>query len=228
MNCSGYRDQLNSRINRVFASHPDIPDHRQQLPWVTGYLGDPYSGIWFVAENPSLTTGLRASRANGAPLTVESQWAISAGDQLLRKSLVQCGFKEAPWDSPGGWHCYVTDVIKQAEQVDAWQRQQESRWMQVTDVWADVLAWELEASHPSLVVIMGKRTRRLIEHLELTRHLRFPRTAYIQSYSYVGSRPRGKQPAMHPDRVREYQDEMARVAHVFAEIRPSFEAGTRL
>jgi len=212
-----YFDEITKRIDRVFTNHPEIPDHRQLLPRVTGFLGNPDAGIWFLAENPSLTT---ANRATGSKfmLSVESQWAVSQGDQLFRESLVENGFKEPPWDSSGGWHCYLTDVIKQAEKVNDWQRQGDENWLRLGEIWSEVLAWELEVSRPSLIVVMGKRTRRLIEHIALAKQLRFPRTEAIQHYSYVGSRPRGKQPPMHPDRIREYREDMKRVSKVFSEI----------
>jgi hypothetical protein len=152
-------------------------------------------------------------------LSVESQWAVSQGDQLFRESLVENGFKEASWDSSGGWQCYLTDVITQAEKVNDWHRQGEENWLRLGEIWSEVLAWELEVSRPRLVVVMGKRTRRLIEHIALAKQLRFPRMEVIQQYSYEGSRPRGKQPAMHPERIREYRKDMKRVAKVFSEIR---------
>jgi hypothetical protein len=92
---STYSDELNRRIDRIFANHPEIPNHRKQLPWLTGYLGDSFAGIWFLAENPSLTTARRATGVKSTPPTVECQWAVSSGDQLFRKCLVQNGFKEA-------------------------------------------------------------------------------------------------------------------------------------
>ncbi len=217
INASNYAAELNSRIARVFANHPELHDHRKKLPWLTGYLGNPFAGIWFLAEIPSLRTATRAPATMATPRTVESQFAISRGDQLFRESLVHCGFKAAPWDSPGGWRCYVTDVIKVAERAGEYNKR--GRWLPLAETWADVLAWELEASQPRLVVVMGKRTQRLIEHLALVKQLRFPRTEAIPHYSYVAFRPRGKQAPMHPKRVREYRDAMERVARVFAEVR---------
>jgi hypothetical protein len=213
-----YIDEITKRIDWIFANHPEIPDHRKQLPWLKGYLGNPNAGIWFLAENPSLTTAERIKGEKSTLLTVETQWAVSQGDRLFRESLVKNGFKDAPWDSLGGWRCYLTDVIKQEEKVNTWHKQGEENWLRLGEIWAEVLAWELEASQPRLVVVMGKRTRRLVEHLALTRQLRFPRTELIQHYSYIGSRPRGKQPPMDPDRIREYQEDMRRVAKVFSEI----------
>jgi hypothetical protein len=212
-----YVDEMTKRIDRVYANHPEIPDHRPQLSWLTGYLGNPDSGIWFLAENPSLLTASRAKASNFMP-SVETQWAVSKGDRLFRESLVENGFKDAPWDSLGGWHCYLTDVIKQAEKVNDWRRQGEESWLELGEIWSEVLAWEFEVSQPRLVVVMGLHTRRLIEHIAMAKQLRFPRTEVIQHYSYIGSRPRGKQPPMDPERIKEYQEEMKRVAKVFSEI----------
>jgi hypothetical protein len=96
---------LAARIDAVFAADRDglLPDHRKDHPWLTGALGDPHADVWFLAESPSLTQMERVVRP-----TPESQWGVSRADRLFRRMLVDQGFKDAPADAVGGWHCYIT------------------------------------------------------------------------------------------------------------------------
>jgi hypothetical protein len=213
-----YINEINKRIDEVFSKYPELPDHRKEFPWLTGYLGDPNAGIWFLAENPSLTTARKAKNLSLSRQSTEYQWAVSPGDKLFRESLVKYGFKEAPWDSVGGWHCYITDVIKQAEIVEEWHKKGEEYWNKVSEIWSEVLEWELANSKPRLVVIMGKQTKRLVEHLSLLKSLPFPNIEVIQHYSYIGSRPQGILPPMDPGRVSLYHNDMERIANTFSKI----------
>ena len=99
----------------MFGAHPELRDHRQELPWLTGSLGDPFSPVWFVAEIPSLT---RARAAIGTSTNL--QWSVSDGDRLLRETLTEHGFKTGNPMDEGGWRCYITDVIKSADVAKAW------------------------------------------------------------------------------------------------------------
>ena len=42
-----------------------------------------------------------------------------------------------------------------------------------------------------------------------------PQIEFIQHYSYVASRPRGKQGPMHPQRIKEYDEEIEMIATTF-------------
>ena len=55
---SDYLDGLSIETEQVFKANPNLFDHRPEHSWAIGSLGDPYAGIWFVAENPSLTLSL--------------------------------------------------------------------------------------------------------------------------------------------------------------------------
>jgi len=213
-----YAEELKRRIGIVFQSHPEIFDHRRQYPWLTGFLGTPFSNIWFVAENPSLTMVERVTHRSVEPPTEETQWCISRGDLLFRDMLVKHGFMNPPRDEAGGWRCYITDVIKETDYVARWRTQSNQVLKQIAEVWSEVLAWELETSKPKIVVAMGKQTQRLIAHLQKEKGLRFPQVEYVHHYSYIALRPRGKQGPMHPERIKEYDSQMARVAERFAKL----------
>ena len=106
---------LARETGRVFKSHPGLYDHRLQHPRAIGGQGEPFAGIWFVAENPRLTHVERVRDPDGGPPTIEAQWWSSRGDKLLRGMLVKYGFKKGSIDSSGGWKCYIINVIKEAD-----------------------------------------------------------------------------------------------------------------
>ena len=111
-----FYEGLKEKVGEVFDAHAELPDHRQEFPWLIGSLGDPFSPVWFVAENPSIT---QVKMAVGS--SPELQWSVSKGDRLFRRALAENGFKDGEPLEPGGWHCYITDVLKSAVKVKDWQ-----------------------------------------------------------------------------------------------------------
>ena len=104
---TAYFQRLDVQISQVFEDLPKDRDHREKHPWLTGYFGNPFSGIWFLAENPSLLRVERIDqRANVHP-TPDLQWSESPGDKLFRDKLVRHGFKLGRPMEPGGWRCYI-------------------------------------------------------------------------------------------------------------------------
>ena len=205
---------LQECITEVYRSHPDLYDHRKSFPWLTGSLGDPNSRIWFVGENPSLGQVERFSDQHGGHITEEAQWSGSRGDKLFRSMLVKHGFKQAPAESHGGWSCYITNAIKEADYAQRWRGSPMERRRNAALVWAPVLKWELENSRPIMVVALGKTVRQTLTYLEKY-GLVFPNIITVQHYSYVALRPRGKQGPMHPERAKEYDEEFDEVFRMF-------------
>jgi hypothetical protein len=206
---------LANQTDRVFKSHPDLYDHRPQHPWARGAHGDPHAGIWLIAENPSLTQVERVRDPHGGPPTIESQWWSSEGDKLLRKMLVKFDFKSGPFDSPGGWKCYITNVIKEADYTQHWREKTQPARNQAAEIWSGLLDWELKNSRPRLVVIMGGQTRKLLDHLQTVGKIKLPHTEQITHYAYIGQRPQGSLGPMHPQRVNAYEQEFARIRMIF-------------
>jgi len=209
---------LAGETDRVFKALPAVKDHRSNHPWAIGAHGNPFAGIWFVAENPSLTQVERVHDPDGEPPTIEAQWWSSRGDQLLRQMLVKYGFKTGSIDSPGGWKCYITNVIKEADYTRDWRDKTQVARNQVAETWSGLLAWELTNSKPRLVVIMGKQTELLIKHLVSMRRIKLPRVEQITHYAYIGQRAQGKLGPMHPQRIFEYDKEFARIRKIFDSI----------
>jgi hypothetical protein len=211
-----YWDRFEKETDRVFRSHPGLKDHRYHHPWAVGALGDPYSGIWFIAENPSLTQVERVQERSGGSPTIEAQWWSSRGDKLFREMLVKYGFRQETIDSPGGWKCYITNVIKEADYTHDWREKTQNARNQAAEIWAGLLAWELENSKPRFVVIMGKQTDKLLRYLVSKRKIELPRTEQITHYSYIGQRAQGSLGPMHPQRIQEYDHEFSRIHKIFS------------
>jgi hypothetical protein len=171
--------------------------------------------VWFVAENPSLGQMERV-----LVRSPESQWLVSRGDRLFRDLLVKHGFKDAPWDAPGAWRCYVTDVVKSADRAGLWAKRPPSERDATVDAWAPVLSWELEQGAPALVVSVGKPADRYLTRLQAAGAVpRLPERFCVPHYSYIAMRPdrQGRGPG-HPDRIAEYDAQFAAIAARAAEL----------
>ena len=189
---SGHAANVADRVSEVFAAHPELPDHREAHPWLVGWLGSVASPIWFVAENPSAT---QVDRIHSRSATVESrlyssQWAASRGDRLFRDALVEHGLKSGgPFES-GGWNCYITNVMKSEVLVKDWNGTRKDEQLAVAEMWAPVLAFELEVGHPQRLVVLGEKAYKALRHLERRRLLPvLPPIERLPHYSYVMMRP---------------------------------------
>lgn len=218
MNIQEYYREFSNQIALVYKSHLKLRDHREHHPWLTGALGDPFAGVWFVAENPSLTMVERAYNPGGGSPTPEAQWYASRGDKLVREKLIKHDFKMGGVDSLGVWKCYITNVVKESDYAKDWREKTQALRNQAPEIWSSVFSWEVANSKPRLVVVMGKTTQRLLRHLERNESIRLPRTEFIQHYAYVAHRPRGKLGPMHPQGVQEYDNEIANIANILKQM----------
>jgi hypothetical protein len=212
---------LEKQIDQVFHVHPSLYDHRKEYPWLSGALGNPYSGIWFIAENPSLAQIERVQNPDGGPPTSEAQWWASRGDKLFRDMLVKNGFKQGAIESPGGWNCYITNVVKETDYASRWREKSQETRNQAADLWSPVLAWELANSQPKYVVVLGGPADTLLEYLSSKERIRLPAHEKIKHYAYIGQRAEGKLGPMHPDRVARYIDDFTSIRKTFAVIQAS-------
>jgi hypothetical protein len=210
---SAFLAGLGRLVEDVYNSNPLIPDRRSAYPWVTGYLGDPFSPVWFIAESPSLSR-LETASVQDDLMTPEMQWAVSPGDKLFRQMLTKHGLKRGGPFDPGGWCCYITDVIKSSYRVRDWAATPEEARFAVAEAWSPVLRYELELGEPRLVVVLGKTaTQKPLDHLVRRRLIApLPETITIYHYSYIGSRPSGPLGPMHPNRIKAWDEEFARIA----------------
>ena len=212
-----FEQELSIQIDEVFANYPELWDHRHSHPWLTGSLGDPYSGIWFLAESPSrskIEATTERALQRGREFTPNMQWGETKGSQIFRKALVKAGLKKSEWNSPDGWHCYVTNVIKEAVRVKEWKKKSKT---EAAEIWSPVLRWQLEKSAPKMVVVMGGQVEKLVLHLKRKGMICLPPLRRIHHYSYIASRAEGKLGPMHPDRIRRYEDSVSDIRREFEE-----------
>jgi hypothetical protein len=206
-----YEAGLAQRVDEVFRNNPDLHDHRRNHSGVTGCLGDPFARVWFVAEFPSLG---RIEQQGAASASPEAQWNTSPGDRLFRAALAEAGFKTGGPDTPGGWRCYVTNLIKAAEHVGQ-RRATKPIAVRMADarLWAPVLRWQLEVGAPDCLVLMGGTVADLFRHLVDHRAVPLPpQVERIESYASVAARPQGGLGPLHPDRVAAYRQAIAAIA----------------
>ena len=209
---------LATQVDIVFRSHNSLFDHRREYPWLSGALGNPNSGIWFIAENPSLRQIERVQNPDGRAPTVEAQWWASRGDKLFREMLVKYGFKQGSIDSPGGWNCYITNVVKETDYASRWREKSLDARKQAAEIWSDTLAWEMANSKPKYVVILGGPAETLLDHLKVIGKIHMPPSERIKHYAYIGQRAEGKLGPMHPDRVKRYGEDFARIRKKFNDL----------
>jgi hypothetical protein len=201
-----FSEEMDRRIGEVFAAHPELDDHRGEFPWLTGWLGDPSAAVWLVAENPSAT---QVSRIHDGEATVEYQWAASRGDRLLRETLVDLGLKDGDPFSPGGWRCYLTDVMKSKVFVRDWNGAKSAEQLLVAEAWAPVLSYELEVGDPAVLVTLGGNADKAVRHLRRRRLIPGnPPTVRVAHYSYVMMRPQGQRPPGDLGRQREWKQSL--------------------
>jgi hypothetical protein len=176
---------VRTRIAAVFATPAarrlKLQDDRKTHPWVTGWIGDPNASVWFIGENSSNARidHWEAARPEGERATAEDQWKDSAGDRLFRSALVANKFKSGDPDAPGGWRCYVTDLLKSGVRVTDYNKLPYREKLAIAEAWMPVMQWQLEHGRPRLIVPMGQRVHQML--IDLTkRGLRLPADARIE------------------------------------------------
>ncbi|MDQ6838046.1 MAG: uracil-DNA glycosylase family protein [Actinomycetota bacterium] len=146
----------------------------------------------------------------------EMQWSISPGDRLFRTMLVRHGFKLGSEDSPGGWRCYLTDVVKSAFVVNDWNKVGSRQRKAVSECWAPVLEEELRLGQPRAIVTVGRRAQQLLAHVEARRLLpslwKDAARFHIEHYVSIASRPAKGLPAQDAGRIARWGHEFATIS----------------
>lgn len=212
-----YFRELIRKTKEVFNKHPSLSNHFPNNPWLEGALGDPFAGIMFIAENPSLTQVEIAQGRHGLTATPDAQWNTSRGDHIFRGALFDVGFKTTSPDTPGGWKCYITNIIKEADYAKNTGTKTQAERNLSADIWFEVLKWELETGKPKLIVTVGGQSEVLLSHIRMKNRLVLPKVINITHYAYIGQRPDRvrKLKAGDPLRIKEYKAEIAHVKQVF-------------
>lgn len=209
---TSFTEQMAAQTAETYRNNPEVPDHRQDHPWLTGWLGEPTKPVWLVAENPSAT---QVDRVHSANSTIEDQWSASPGDRLLRQALLEHGLKTGSLFSPGGWNCDITDVMKSEVVVGMWNLEKAEAKRRLAEVWAPVLRYELEHGKPQVLIVMGAAADAALTHLERDGLIpRLPPRRRINHYSYIMSRPAGGVGPGHPQRQTEWKATLREAAQL--------------
>ena len=165
---SQLRSSINARLRELGTEHSEA--QIGDFPWLFGALGQVPSKVIFICENPSLK-GVRSADVDtldGGPPDIEAQWCggpRSVARKRLRRVLCEVGLKTTPETEKGGWTCYITNVVKEANIVSDQRELPYPQRMLQAEQWSDVLRWELEQVAPTTVFCVGGRATAAVRHL---------------------------------------------------------------
>ena len=143
------------------------------------------SDVMFICENPSLS-GLKQAAAHpigGSVPCIEDQWAGNRKGNTFkrfRSALYQLGLKTTEPSQPGGWLCYVTNVIKEAAVAGEFNARNKET---IAVYWADILRWEMTQVSPTKVFVVGNSAARLVRVLQDKRLIPIVPTYDVIHYS---------------------------------------------
>ena len=122
----------------------------------------------FICENPSLS-GIDKAKERAEKLgeenAIEAQWWGGKAGTVFRPALCELGLKTNPPNARGGWKCYITNVIKQADYANVHGDLTNAQRREKAKEWADILQWEIENVHPQKVICMGGSAFELVKYL---------------------------------------------------------------
>ena len=190
------RRRINARLREIGATH--ARRQIEEFPWLYGALGEVPSRAMLICENPSLGGVEKANRHTiraGGP-SIEDQWCGNPKGNCikrLRPALYEAGLRTKRPQEPGGWRCYITNVIKEADRVkDFAERDKYSPARQ----WADILAWEFEQVQPTILFTLGGSATELV--------------TWLQAHGHIPSSPKPRRVVHYSDRGRNATDENVR------------------
>lgn len=203
-----------NKLQKEVIKENDLYNWFDDYPWLTGYLGDIDSSIWFLGENPSLNQVNRQSKRT--TLSENLQWNSSAGDHLLREAITEAGLKEGdPFDNKG-WKTYITNVIKEPEIVNERNRKKTDSqyWKKQAEMWLPVLQEQINTGKPKLLITLGGQADKIFKYM-LKLGLQAPQHKKIHHYSYIMLRPEAgtKRGPRHPDRIKEFKSSIKTIAN---------------
>ena len=164
------REKISFRLRELQTPHRDL--QICDYSWLYGALGSVPSDVMFVCENPNITAIKRAhgDTIDGGAPDIEAQWwggRKNPAAKRFRPVLCELGLKSNRADARGGWNCYITNVVKEANVAGIDQRKKTRRelYEQASD-WADILTWELEQVQPNHVFCVGGSAYKAVTRLQ--------------------------------------------------------------
>ena len=186
------REKIHDRLRVLRPPHWE--EQIDKHPWLYGALGDPEADVMFICENPSLTGVRKARSPLGGPCDFDTQWTGDPArrpDKRFRTVLCDLGLKEGGIWERGGWKCYITNVIKQAEFVRDWNdpnKVSPADKRRAARKWSRILQWEFDMVCPKIMFYVGRQAEDFVRRL--VREGRFDPHGvpayYIRHYSRGG------------------------------------------
>jgi len=160
--------------------------------WLYGALGCVPSKVMFICENPSITGVERAhtNTIDGNPPDIEAQWWGSPRNpaaKRFREVLYRLNLKSTPPNKRGGWKCYITNVIKQANIVKEQNNLDTCIKKEQAREWSDILQWEIDNVKPKFIFCVGGKSYEAIKMLQREKKLKIKSYSKLWHYSARGS-----------------------------------------
>lgn len=143
----------------------------------------------FICENPSLKGVERADSRTigGGAASIEDQWGGGHRSNCVKRfrpALCQLSLKTTGPLESGGWRCYITNVIKEADVVGEFNARNKK---QLAVDWADILEWEIQRVTPGTIFTVGDASTGLVQFLQRRGLIpAFPATHKVMHYSNRG------------------------------------------
>ena len=208
--------KINIAIRKVIRDHA-LCDWFTEYPWLTGSLGNFKSPVWFLGEYPSRAAVDKVdqkAKANDIKLTPNLQWScLDDSAKLWREAVTEAGLKVGDPCDDSGWNCYITNFIKEPQNPGEINTQSLLEIKKEAERWQSVLQLELCLGAPKVLVVMGQRANKILEHLK-NNGLQCPPTEKIPSYAYIITKPDNKLKLgpRHPARIEIYKLRVAYIA----------------
>ena len=212
--------KINLAIKKVIRDHA-LCDWFNEYPWLTGSLGNLKSPVWFLGEYPSCTAVAKVDKkanANGTKLTPNLQWScFDESAKLWREAVTEAGLKVGEPCDDSGWNCYITNIIKEPQTPGRFNKQSKLTIKRDAERWQSVLQLELCLGAPKVLVVMGERASKVLEHLK-NNGLQCPTIEKIHSYAYITTKPDNKLKLRprHPARIELYKLRIAYIAALYS------------
>ncbi len=127
--------------------------------------------------------------------------------------MTEAGLKVGEPCDDSGWKCYITNIIKKPQIPGELNTQPISKIKEKAECWQFVLQLELCLGAPKVLVVMGERASKVLEHLK-NNGLQCPTIEKIPSYAYIITKPDNKLKLgpRHPARIEIYKLRIAYIA----------------
>ena len=210
-------NRIISEIKKVIRHHY-LHDWITECPWLTGSLGNLKAPVWFLGEYPSRAAVDKVdkkARADDIELTADLQWScLDDSANLWREAVTEAGLKVGNSCDNSGWNCYITNIIKEPQIPRVLNTRPISKIKEEAELWRSVLQLELCLGAPKVLVVMGERANKVLEHLKKN-GLQCPPTVKIPSYAYIITKPDNKL-KLGPRHLARIENYKLRIAYIAA------------